>query len=142
MTLEHLSNTQLAGYLERSLEPEELLAVDRHLASCDPCYQRLIRLSPGKTFSFGAEDEPFHLDYEQHLERYVDGKANDIEREIVDSHVALCSKCAADLKDLREFKQQTVVSGTSSGWRQWLPQLPLRWVAAGAAAAVVVLAGA
>src|ERR1043165_1355413 len=143
MTLEHLSNTQLAGYLERSLEPEELLAVDRHLASCDPCYQLLIRLAPGKSFSFEPNEEPFHLDYEEHLEPYVDGKSDDIEREIVDSHVAFCSKCAADLNDLREFKQQPVaaIAGTSTGWRQWLPQLPLRWVAASAAGGGVVLAG-
>ena len=96
MMSEHLSQTQLAGYSARTLEPDELLAVDRHLASCDVCHQRLFRSLPGaaKVAVSPSFEAPFHLDYAQHLEPYVDGKANDIDREIVDSHVALCSKCA------------------------------------------------
>ena len=72
---------------------------------------------------------PFHLDYEQHLEPYVDGKANDIDREIVDSHIALCSQCADELRDLLAFKEQPVAAiksdarVTSSWWKQWSPQL-------------------
>ena len=127
---EHLSQTQLAGYSGRTLDTDELLAVDRHLASCDVCHQRLTRslpkaakLSPSFEFGEGA----FHLDYDQHLQAYVDGKADEIDREIVDSHVALCSKCADDLKDLLAFKQQPVAvttgtARTTSRWKQWLPQ--------------------
>jgi hypothetical protein len=72
---------------------------------------------------------PFHLDYEQHLEPYVDGKANDIDREIVDSHIALCSQCADELRDLFAFKEQPVAAiksdarVTSPWWKQWLPRL-------------------
>jgi|ERR1041384_1522792 hypothetical protein len=121
MTLEHLSETQLAGYSQRSLDPQELLAVDRHLASCDLCHERLTRISPRASISFESDEEPFHLDYEQHLEPYVDGKASDIDREIVDSHVALCSKCATDLNELLEFKQQPVAVIPRATWRQWLP---------------------
>jgi hypothetical protein len=87
---------------------------------------------------FESDDQPFHLDYEQHLEPYVDGKANDIDREIVDSHVAICSKCATDLEELLEFKQQQPVAAivdTSSRRRQWFSQL--RWSPAWATAAVI-----
>ena len=148
---EHLSQTQLAGYSGRTLNPQELLAVDNHLASCDVCHQRLTRTLPGaakpaisQSFESGG---PFHLDYKQHLEPYVDGTANDIDREIVDSHVALCSQCATDLGDLLAFKQQPVaaITGdarTSSRWKQWLPQWSLRpnpvW-AMGAVVAVFTL---
>jgi len=150
MTLEHLSETQLSGYKERSLDPQELLEVDRHLASCDLCHERLTRIPYGASLLVDSGAEPFHLDYKQHLEPYVDGKANDIDCEIVDSHVALCSKCATDLKDLLEFKQQPVAAiqggpGAPSRRRQWFPQLPLRWnpawAAAGLIAAVFVLSG-
>lgn len=131
---EHLSQMQLTGYSGRTLPPQELLAVDNHLASCDACHERLTRILPavGKRVisePFGS-GETFHLDYEQHLEPYVDGKADDIDREIVDSHVALCSKCATDLRDLVAFREQPVPAftanarGTSSWWKQWLPQLP------------------
>ena len=79
---------------------------------------------------FESDEGPFHLDYEQHLEPYVDGNASDIDREIVDSHIALCSRCADELRDLLAFKQQPVtpITGdtrvTSSRWKQWLPQSP------------------
>jgi hypothetical protein len=144
MTFEHLSETQLTEYRERALSPRELLAVDSHLASCDECHARLSRILPevGKRES---GEEPFHLDYEQHLEPYVDGTANEIDREIVDSHVAVCSTCATELRDLLEFKQQPAATTTwmSSRWKEWLP-LPLNpvWAAAAAVLGVVILAGA
>ena len=74
MTLEHLSETQLAAYSERNLEPDELITVDEHLASCDACYERLSRILPGAPLSFQSGEGPFHLDYEQHLEPYVMAK--------------------------------------------------------------------
>ena len=140
MTLEHLSETQLTGYSRRSLDPDELLAVDRHLASCDECHERLTRILPAVANPAVESEGPFHLDYEQHLEPYVDGKANDIDREIVDSHVAVCSKCAADLKDLLEFRRQPLaVVATSSRWRKLSNPA---WAAAAAVIAVFGLGGA
>lgn len=146
---EHLSQNQLAGYSGRKLDPDELLAVDRHLASCDVCHQRLTRNLPAAAkLSFESGSGPFHLDYEQHLEPYVDGKADDIDREIVDSHVALCSKCADDLRDLLAFKKQPAAAAagaarTPSRWKQWLPQwslLPNPALATAVVIAVFILA--
>lgn len=136
MMSEHLSQSQLAGYSGRILDTDELLAVDGHLASCDMCHKRLTGILPGVAKlslspSFQSGERPFHLDYDQYLEPYVDGNANDIDREIVDSHVAQCSKCADDLRDLLAFKQQPAVAitgddaVTSSRWKQWVPQWPL-----------------
>ncbi len=129
MMSEHLSQAQLAGYTRRTLDAHELLAVDRHLASCDMCHERLTHMLPAATKaaispSFESGEGRFHLDYDQHLQPYVDGKVDDIDREIVDSHVALCSKCATDLRDLLAFKQQpvrTIVGAdrTPSRWNQW-----------------------
>ncbi len=141
---EHLSQSQLAGYSGRTLDPHELLAVDRHLASCDVCHKRL----PGvaKLALSQSDERPFHLDYDQYLEPYVDGNANDIDREIVDSHVAQCSKCADDLRDLLAFKQQPAVAitggddaVTSSRWKQWLSQWPLLSNPAWATAVVIAV---
>ncbi len=132
MMAEHLSQSQLAGYSGRTLDTDELLAVDGHLATCDVCHKRLTGSLPGvaKLALSPSCEGPFHLDYDQ-LEPYVDGKANDIDREIVDSHIAQCSQCADDLRDLLAFKQLPAVAitgdaaVTSSRWRQWLPQWPL-----------------
>lgn len=107
---EHLSQSQLAGYGERTLNADELLAVDRHLASCDVCHQRLTQVSPSPqpTQQHHSEEEPFHLDYDLHLTAWVDGTLGDIDREIVESHVALCSDCADELRDLQEFSRRNV----------------------------------
>ncbi|HKP83913.1 MAG TPA: hypothetical protein VJT69_17995 [Pyrinomonadaceae bacterium] len=146
---EHLSQTQLAGYSGRTLDPDELLAVDRHLASCDVCNQRLLRSLPGiakVSQSFEFEGAPFHLDYVQHLQPYVDGKANDIDREIVDSHVTLCSNCATELEDLLAFKQHRPVAAitgnavTSSRWLGRWTFLPSPALATAVVIAVFILA--
>ena len=78
-------------------------------ATCDDCYARFTRIQPEpgdetrlpRVSSSESIEEPFHLDYDQHLVAYVDGTANNIDREIVESHVALCSECAEDLRDLQ-----------------------------------------
>ena len=98
----------------------------------------------------GYSEGPFHLDYDEHLEPYVDGKLNEIDREIVDSHVAHCSKCADELRDLLAFEQQPAVAitddaaVTSSRWKQWLPRWPVSNPALATAVviAVVILATA
>ena len=72
---EHLSQIQLAGYGGRTLDADELLAVDRHLATCDDCYARFTRIQPEpgdetrlpRVSSSESIEEPFHLDYDQHL---------------------------------------------------------------------------
>ena len=148
---QHPSQIQLTAYRERTLHADELLAVDSHLASCDACHERLVGLAPAVAPStvgpvFESAEEPFHLDYVQHLEPYVEGQANDIDREIVDSHVALCTECADELKDLVEFKQQPVAAMTSdvrtrSRRKQWMPQWPLLSNPALATAVILVLLG-
>jgi hypothetical protein len=96
-------------------------------------------------------EEPFHLDYDEHLEPYVDGKANDIDREIVESHIAFCSSCADELRDLQEFRRQpeyVLVSdqrpvSQSSGkrWFSWQrPALRISALTTAAVVAVVILA--
>jgi hypothetical protein len=148
MMSEHLSQSQLAGYSGRTLDTDELLAVDGHLASCDACHQRLTSLGVPKHApnpSFESAEGPFHLDYEQNLEPYVDGTANEIDREIVDSHVAQCSQCADELRDLLAFKQQSAVAiagpaaVTMSRSKQWLPQWPLLSNPAFATAVVIAV---
>lgn len=149
----HLSQTQIAAYSERSLHPDVLLEIDNHLASCDTCYERLSRIRVPRVAkldrpSSESREAPFHLDYQQHLLPYVEGTINDIDREIVDSHVELCSQCADDLKDLLAFEEAPVVALTrqarpTARWRQWLPQvprpLPPVWTAAAAVLAVLIV---
>jgi len=67
-----------------------------------------------------------HPTYEM-LEQVVDGAADDVTREIVESHAAVCPACDAELRDLREFAHAPRAK-----------TLPLRWLAAAAALLVVI----
>jgi hypothetical protein len=49
--------------------------------------------------------EPAHLDYDI-LESYVDGRADAIDREIVESHASFCVSCGRELRDLETFASQ------------------------------------
>jgi hypothetical protein len=71
-----------------------------------------------------------HPTYEM-LEQIVDGTADDVTREIVESHAEVCPACNAELRDLTEL----AVPPSSS--RAWIP-----WLAAAAAIIVVILTGA
>lgn len=108
------------------MNAEELLAVDRHLASCDACHEKLADLASGRSFDLLNNEEPFHLDYDQHLMPYVDGVADEIDREIVESHIALCSQCAEDIRDLQQFRKQPALQAVPavkvSRWKQWTDQ--------------------
>ncbi len=108
---EHLTPDQIARYLKRALSAGELVAAGEHLAGCEPCRELASdaqTLSTG--FAFLRRDletqgklAPTHLEYEQ-LEAYVDNDADEVDREIVDSHVELCRMCREELRDLQKFR--------------------------------------
>ncbi len=102
----HLSVQQIERYCQRALTPAELLEADDHIAACAPCRQKLAEAMQ-TSFSFvRASDiaaKPEHLEYEQ-LEAYVDSALDEVDREIVESHLELCAECVADVRDLRAFR--------------------------------------
>jgi anti-sigma factor RsiW len=67
---------------------------------------------------------------------YVDGTLSPIDAEIVEGHLDACDMCAEDVADLRATRRQ-LVTGTAVAAR---PGSWTRWLAAGAAAAIVILA--
>ena len=110
---EHLAADQLERYRDRTMSPAELLAADDHLGTCKDC---LNRVSAGEaeqsTFSFlraglraDAAAETHHLLYEQ-LEAYVDGAADDVESEVIESHLGMCPSCGTEVDDLRALKAE------------------------------------
>lgn len=50
--------------------------------------------------------EPFHLEFDEHLRKYVDGEIDELDKEIVEGHVRTCSYCAGMLRDLQEFRER------------------------------------
>ena len=111
--VEHISTEMIERYAARTSAPSETLAVGRHVAACEACREKLTQvfntekafLSLQNDFAFeDLTDEPEHLPYE-HLALFADGKLDAVDREIAESHFAICPECEKDLADLRVFQQ-------------------------------------
>lgn len=104
---DHPSQEVIDSYLRGTLPPDQLLAVDAHLASCGSCrqgvesHQRTAAGSWRSALARGLALE--HPSYEQ-WEAYVDNRLDPADRDIIETHVVDCRSCAAELSDLRSFK--------------------------------------
>jgi hypothetical protein len=113
----HLNRQELQHFIERKIDPSALLDVDEHLASCEICGAELDELlhdqhpsseEPSVLGLDGAEGES-HPKYEI-LADYADGNSNEVDREIVDVHLAGCTSCSAQISELRILRAQ-IASG-------------------------------
>ena len=108
--LVHLSSEKIERYRKREMSAAELLVASDHVAGCEDC-RRLLRdpeqlqiALAALQFDLSAEPvETPHISYEA-LAAYVDNCADEVDREIVQSHLEFCSECAEEMDDLREFK--------------------------------------
>ncbi len=136
----------------------ELQLVFDHVKVCQSCRQMLGEAQQTQaTFKAlrtalkaEARDPLTHLRYEQ-LVAYVDQTADEVEREIVESHMEICSSCAADAQDLQAFQEEirpaetTATSRTPSAfwekfkafWQKPRYRIPLQL--AGATLAIILL---
>src|SRR5262249_9676295 len=106
-----LTEQVLSRYRRGAVESgEELAAIDAHLAQC-PHFREALRaairttptalpekLLPNKREFLCLEDDL--------LERYVEGAVDETDREVVESHLALCPRCTEDVASLRAFRDQ------------------------------------
>src|SRR4029453_4557988 len=92
------------------MSPAELLTVDDHLANCAACRDQLCDAESAQVrFLFLRNslqaDTQTHIPYEQ-LAAYVDSLADDVDREIVQSHFELFHACATEIENLRTFREE------------------------------------
>lgn len=118
--LEHLTEEIIERYRARTVAATELLRVQTHVKDCADCRAKMeravnadeaVRALRAQFAVDDFADEPTHLPYEQ-LAFYVDGKLDEVEQEIADSHLSFCESCATDLADLRRY--QTIAATESS----------------------------
>jgi hypothetical protein len=105
----HLTTEQIENYRRRSLPVAGLVMADKHLALCAACRARLGEASGPDRAAYSiragllkAGLESNHIAYEL-LEKYVDGRADPIDREVVESHVRFCHLCLKEMNDLLSF---------------------------------------
>lgn len=125
----HLTREEAGRYRYRTLSPEELLAVDDHVAVCTQCSADLGRVAEWRGSVSDWTRDP-HLTYEQ-IAGYVDGRLTGIDRDAVHWHAADCERCRTELVDLQEFARELAGPGWRarlSGWilvlRHLLSRLP------------------
>ncbi len=106
----HLSNIEITAYQQGKLAAKELLALDKHLATCEQCRQQLSKALGIKGWLTAlqedltavATDKLDHIACED-FSAYVEEKMDEVEREIVESHLEICMQCAEELQALQAF---------------------------------------
>src|SRR5215207_2056492 len=169
---EHMTARRVERYGRRALSPLELIETDAHLASCVTCRQLLSEkeeagaaiqhLRAGLRAEETAElEHPSHVQLAAHADRQLD----EVERELIDGHLLLCSECAGVMHDLQGFlemplpapdeagagyqaeerraqSRKSLLQSFLSSWRSYTEWMPLRAVGATAALLLFVGAGA
>ena len=136
MIATHPTPDQIHRYRSRSAAPDELLAVDRHLAECDRCFSSIHRTSANQMVTLPAlsSHDSDHLTYEE-LERSVDGKSELVERELIDAHTQVCDVCRGELADLVRVRGAQAITPSA-------PQTHRRFLVPVAAAIAAAFASA
>lgn len=142
----HLGPEEIAGYQQRTLAAEDLLHVSDHLARCGACRgqvdsaERLdntVRALHTDLATFGEEIEHPPLD---EIATFVDGGLEDLERELLASHLEICPVCAEDVEDLRVVRLSLTgssVKAASNRSRAWVGYAAATALAAGVAGLIV-----
>lgn len=125
---EHLSDVDLRAFHARRLEPDVLLRMDDHLASCDPCRRRLADLGPGMRFDdilARLAGPAAHLS-DDDLTGFASDALDDRAKRQVAEHVERCEDCARQVSEL-------------AAWRTSAPRARPVWIALAAAVLAVAV---
>ncbi|HEY0764373.1 MAG TPA: hypothetical protein VGD61_18495 [Pyrinomonadaceae bacterium] len=149
---DHLSETEVTLFRERTIGPAERERIDSHVAQCDSCLRRILPSEDtALVYSELTEallpdgaDEPFHLSNAE-VRAYANGSIDQADRVIFESHLDICDQCSEAVQLLAA---STPVESVSSSARQ--AEIPaqqsyaawrtFRLIPARAAAAVLVVA--
>lgn len=157
----HLTTRSLELYYRRELPARELLEADAHLSLCAICRRHLRdRENTGAAvealrngFHLEENVEPEHPSYSQ-FTAYTDGQLDEVDREILDSHLSICAQCSEIMQDLKVYvatpphlsvAEKRIVTSPSlieraiSVWHSFMDAMSLQM--AGAAAALLLLIG-
>jgi len=155
---DHLTETEVSLFRERTMMPTERERVDAHVAECESCLRRILPSEDSAlVYSELTEallpddaDEAFHLSHAD-LRRYANGVVDQADRVIFESHFDICDQCSEEMQShLASPLVESVSAATrqaeipaeqfSPAWRSAFQFTPARAVAGVAVAASLVLA--
>lgn len=101
----HLTTELLAKYRRRECTPEELLQLDDHLRACERCLAEFSAHFEvtGGLLALTANLQTPEVAGHPNLQAYLSGVLDEIDRELVESHLEFCRACQ-DQKSLLESR--------------------------------------
>ena len=98
---DHLSETEVSLFRERTIGPTERERIDSHVAECESCLRRIL---PSEDTALvyselteallpDGSDEPFHLSNAE-IRAFANGSIDQADRVIFESHLDICDQCS------------------------------------------------
>jgi hypothetical protein len=151
---DHLTETEVSLFRERTIRPSKRERIDAHVAECESCLRRILPSEDAalvyseltEALLSDSTDEAFHLSNAD-ARRYANGLIDQADRVIFDSHLELCDQCSEAVQSLIASPLVESVSASlrhaeiaaqqfSPAWREAFQFTPAR-----AVAGVVVVTG-
>src|SRR5678815_1846590 len=104
---DHLSETEVSLFRERTIGPAERERIDSHVAECESCLRRILP-SEDRALIYSelteallpdSADEPFHLSNAE-IRAYANGSIDQADRVIFESHLDICDQCSEAVQSL------------------------------------------
>jgi hypothetical protein len=119
---DHLSETEVSLFRERTITPKERERIDSHVAECESCLRRILPSEDAalvyseltEALLPDSADEAFHLSNAD-LRRYAGGVVDEADRVIFESHFEGCDQCS---EAMRSLPASSLVENVSSSARQ------------------------
>jgi len=123
---EHPTKQELDGYCARVLAPVAFLSIHRHVATCPRCAEQcnspehlardLAQLNDALISA--PDDTPYHLSAVE-VAAYQRGGLDEIDLEIVESHLGICNRCLSEVQRHAAESQPPLVRSPASKPRHW-----------------------
>lgn len=101
-----MNEVEIGAFLRRELEGPRFLECVEHIGVCDDCRRKFAQRKDLAAAKLQLESNlsPLveHIS-EQEIQRYVTGRLSLARICEIDGHLAECSQCAAEIRDLRDF---------------------------------------
>lgn len=122
---DHLTETEVSLFRERTIRPTERERIDAHVAICESCLRRILPSEDSalvyseltEALLSDSTDEAFHLSNDN-ARRYANGLIDRADRVIFDSHLEFCDQCS---EAVQSFASPLVDGVSAVAWPAEIP---------------------